>query len=156
MALAQQALTPLPTVPGVILTCHVAVWYWAAQEAQARNLTGTKAPLTTLQRIAAMPAGPQNAMMALPHIATINLTLALPPLPARGHVLRWASGATHSAIVTGPDAITGYNQGQQFPAVAGNAGRTVCRRNEVHVAHGVCAILSENDIVHAAGVVFNL
>src|SRR5688572_29907814 len=65
MALAQLAIPipPLtygnPPIPAVI-TCHIAVWFWAAQEAQARGLTGAKAPGATLARIVAMPGGPQN------------------------------------------------------------------------------------------------
>jgi hypothetical protein len=67
VALAQRAMTPLPPgltygnppIPAVI-TCHIAVWFWAAQEAQARGLTNAKAPTATLQRIVAMPGGPRT------------------------------------------------------------------------------------------------
>ena len=54
MPLATRALTAIPPVPGVAITCHVAVWFWAAQEAQWQGLTQSKTPLATLQRIVAM------------------------------------------------------------------------------------------------------
>ena len=163
MALAQRALTPLPNLTygnppiPVAITCHIAVWFWAAQEAQARGLTQNKAPQTTLQRIIAMPSGPQNAMLALPHVGMVNYAgPAMPALPPIGTVLRWSSGATHSAVVTGGDAIAGYNQGQQFPNVVGQSGRTVCRRADMAPAHRSCYMIPEATLVNAAGVVFNL
>src|SRR5690606_9875760 len=75
-------------------------------------------------------------------------------LPAPGSVLRWTSGATHSAVVTGVDSIAGYNQGQQF--VGAGMGRTVRRSADVHPAHTAVSIILETTIVNAAGVVFNL
>src|SRR5262245_60863347 len=114
MALSQQAQTPLPPLTfgnppiPVPITCHVAVWFWAAQEAQARGLTSAKAPGATLQRIVNLPGGPQAAMMGLAHVGAVDYNVAvLPGLPPAGTVLRWATGATHSAIVTGPDDIVG-------------------------------------------------
>jgi hypothetical protein len=47
MTIAQEALNPLPPVPNVGLTCHVATWYWAARTGQnLGNNTGhtTQAP----------------------------------------------------------------------------------------------------------------
>jgi hypothetical protein len=164
VALAQRAMTPLPPgltygnppIPAVI-TCHIAVWFWAAQEAQARGLTNAKAPTATLQRIVAMPGGPQNALMALPHAGMVQYAgPVLPPLPPPGTVLRWATGATHSAIVTGLDAITGYNQGQQFVTAIGQPGRTVCQRAAMAPGHVACYMIDENTVVNAAGAVFNL
>jgi hypothetical protein len=162
MALAQLAIPipPLtygnPPIPAVI-TCHIAVWFWAAQEAQARGLTGAKAPGATLARIVAMPGGPQNAMMALPHSGMVNYGAAMPPaLPAAGTVLRWATGATHSAVVTGPDTITGYNQGSQFVTAIGMPGRTQCRRADMAAGQRICYTIPEATIVNAAGLVFSL
>lgn len=153
MPLSVAALSPLPMIAlPVPLTCHVAVWFWAAQEAQARGLTEAKAPQSTLQRIVAMPGGPQTAMMALPATGLLQLTAAA--LPPPGSVLRWSSGATHSAVVTGADAIAGYNQAQQFPGAG--IGRTVRRRLDVHPGHGTAAVLLETTVVTAAGLVFNL
>lgn len=154
MPLASFAFAPLPSINvAVPITCHVAVWFWAAQEAQARGLTGAKAPESTLRRIAAMPGGPQNAMLALPTSGNVVLGPGA-FLPAPGSVLRWTSGATHSAVVTGVDSIAGYNQGQQF--VGAGMGRTVRRSADVHPAHTAVSIILETTIVNAAGVVFNL
>jgi len=157
MALTQRALTPLPALtfgPAAIpvpITCHIAVWFWAAQEAQALGLTGAKAPATTLQRIVTLPGGPQAAMMGLAHVGAVNYGGgALPALPPPGTVLRWASGATHSAIVTGPDAIVGYNQGAQFVSAVGQTGRTQCRRADMAAGHRLCYMIPEATVVNAA------
>jgi hypothetical protein len=157
MALSQHALTALPALTfgnppiAVPITCHVAVWFWAAQEAQARGLTGAKAPATTLQRIVNLPGGPQAAMMNLAHAGAVNYGgAALPALPPVGTVLRWATGATHSAIVTGPDAISGYNQGVQFVSAVGNTGRTQCRRADMAPGHRLCYMIPEATVVNAA------
>src|SRR5215831_16208853 len=78
MALSQRAHTPLPALTygnppiAIQITCHIAVWYWAAQEAQARGLTNAKAPEATLRRIVNMPGGPQGAMMAVPAGAALR------------------------------------------------------------------------------------
>lgn len=152
--LADYALLPLPPTHG--LTCHVATWFWAAQEAQARGMSGMKAPLTTLQRIVAMPGGPQAAMMALPHVGMAHYAGAvLPVLPPRGTVLRWNSAPTHSAVVTGADAITGYNQSAfllNVPAMVRSTGR----RSDFHPAHADVYLIPEDTIVNAAGNVFSL
>ncbi len=155
MPLGAQASVPIPP-SGVQITCHVAVWFWAAQEAQRIGLTASKAPLATLQRIAAMPGGPQGAMLALPHVGAVNFAGPNPPnLPPIGTVLRWNSLPTHSAIVTGGDAITGYNQAAFLPGVI-SAFRTTARRADFHPNHGLVYMIPEATVVQAAGAVFNL
>jgi hypothetical protein len=153
MALATHALTPLP--PGAPITCHVAVWYWAAQEAQALGLTQAKAPMATLMRIAAMPGGAQGAMLALAHAGMANYVgPGMPPLPPPGTVLRWNTGATHSAIATGVDAVTGYNQLGFFNNVPAFI-RCSAHRANFNPAHTLVYLIPEATIVNAAGV-FNL
>lgn len=155
MSLSIQASVAVPFV-GVQITCHVAVWFWAAQEAQRLGLTGAKSAQKTLERIAAMPGGPQPAMLALPHVGAVNFARANPPnLPTIGTVLRWNSLPTHSAIVTGGDAITGYNQAAFLPGVM-SAFRTTARRADFHPNHGLVYMIPEATIVQAAGTVFNL
>jgi hypothetical protein len=157
MTLQDQAIVAVPpTVPPVPITCHVAVWFWAAQEAQAQGLTGAKAPQATLQRIAAMPGAPQGAMLALPRVPGVAFNFAAaPPLPAAGTVLLWTGGPTHSAIVTGPNALTSYNQGPCFN-VGGNMGYTTVTAADNLPGQNLCYQILAADIVHAAGVVFNL
>jgi hypothetical protein len=163
MSLTQQAMTPVPAltygnppIPAVI-TCHIAVWFWAALEAQARGLTTRKTATETLERIVRMPGGAQGAMMALPHVGMADYGVPAPPaLPPAGTVLRWSSGATHSAIVTGPDAITGYNQGAQFVSAVGIPGRTQCRGGEMAPGHRACYMIPEVNVINAAGLVFSL
>jgi len=155
MSLAAQASVPIPP-SGVQMTCHVAVWFWAAQEAQRIGLTAAKSPLATLQRIGAMANGPQRAMMNLPHVGAVNFAGVNPPnLPPIGTVLRWNSLPTHSAIVTGGDAITGYNQAAFLPGVV-SAFRTTARRADFHPNHGLVYMIPEATVVQAAGLVFNL
>jgi hypothetical protein len=153
MALAAHALTPLP--PGPPITCHVAVWYWAAQEAQALGLAQAKAPMATLMRIAVMPGGAQGAMLALAHAAMANyFGPGMPPLPPPGTVLRWSSGATHSAIATGVDAVTGYNQLGFFNNVPAFL-RCSAHRADFNPLHTFVYLIPEATIVTAAGL-FNL
>jgi hypothetical protein len=163
MALSQRAHTPLPALTygnppiAIQITCHIAVWYWAAQEAQGRGLTNAKAPEATLRRIVNMPGGPQGAMMAIPTGVALNFgAMPAPPLPAVGTVLRWATGATHSAVFTGPNAVLGYNQGTQFATAVGVPGYARCRLANLAPGHLVVSVIPEAAIVNAAGVVFNL
>lgn len=149
MALAAHALTPLP--PGPPITCHVAVWYWAAQEAQALGLAPAKSPMATLGRIAALPGGGQVAMLALAHAGMANYAgLGMPPLPPPGTVLRWNTGATHAAIVTGADAITGYNQLGFFNNVPAFI-RCTAYRADFNPPHTLVYLIPEATIVNTAG-----
>ena len=148
MPLAAQSLNPIPPV-GVPLTCHVAVWYWAAQQAQAQGLTPHKATLATLQNIAGIANGPQGAMLALVRSGNWNINV-LPQTPPAGTVLLWTGGATHSAVVSGNNAIRGYNQVAQFPAI-NHVGLTTGTINEIGAAHRQVFTIAENTIVTAAG-----
>jgi hypothetical protein len=149
MALAARALAPIPSVPGVALTCHVAVWYWAAQEAQARGLTAARAPLATLQNIAGMVGGPQAAMLALARSGNWNFNL-VPNTPPTGTVLLWTGGATHSAVVVAANQVRGYSQVAQFPAIV-NVGLTTGTPAQLGAAHRLVYTIAENTIVTAAG-----
>lgn len=154
-ALADRALVGIPPGAGVALTCHVATWYWAAQEAQARGLTTPKAPLRTLQRIAAMPGGPQGAMLALPRSGQWDFNIH-PNTPPAGTVLLWTAGATHSAVVTAGGTIRGYNQVAQFAPNITDPGLTTGTPQDLGAVHRQCYTIAENDIVNAAGVILNL
>jgi hypothetical protein len=150
-SLASQALTSVPPI-GIPLTCHVAVWYWAAQEAQALGLTGRKAPQKTLQNIAALPVGggPQAAMMALPRSGLWDFAM-IPSTPPAGTVLLWTGGATHVAVVTGNNTIRGYNQVVQFNPAIVSTNLTSGRVNELAPAQRVVHTITEATIVNAAG-----
>jgi hypothetical protein len=143
-------LFALPAV-GVPITCHVAVWYWAAQEAMALGLTGLKGAMATFMNIAAMPNGPQGEMLALAHAGMASYAgPGMPPLPPAGTVLRWNTGATHAAIVTGPNAISGHNQLGFFlnvPAVVYSTATLA----DFNAPHTMVYLIPEATIVQAAG-----
>lgn len=149
MSLAAEATQPLPNV-GVQLTCHVATWFWAAQAAQALALTPIKAGLVTLGNIATMASPAQPAILDLLRygiwdFATMHTT---PPV---GTVLLWTTGATHSAVVTAPGQITGYNQIAQFNIPGNNVGHTVVTPAQLLPNQMQCAFISERLIVAKAG-----
>lgn len=148
MSLAQQALLPLPNV-GVPLTCHVATWFWAATEAQALGLSSAKSPRSILQNIVAMNPAAQPEILLLPKSGNWNFNLT-PVTPPAGSVLIWPTGGTHSAIITGNNAISGYNQGVQFPAFIPNIGLTCARVNQLSANHMQCIVVAENTIVAKA------
>ena len=75
-----------------------------------------KLPAVTIGNIAAMNPNAQTAMLALPVSGQWDFSI-VPTAPIAGSVLIWRNGATHSAIVTGPDRISGYNQVGWFPAL---------------------------------------
>jgi hypothetical protein len=106
-ALASQART-LPPYPGQP-TCHVAVWYWAAQEAYARGISTRKQGLVTLGNIAGLKSAGQDQMLALATSGAWKVQGPNPTLPFPGTVLLWRGGSTHVAVATA-DGITGYNQ----------------------------------------------
>jgi hypothetical protein len=150
MALAQQALNPLPLVPGVAITCHVATWFWAAQEAHQRRLCAAKPALVTLGNIAGMALPPQPGILALLRSGTWDFGIT-PITPPAGTVLVWPDGATHSAVVTALNAITGYNQVAQFPALLNQFGHTTATPAQLAPAHRRCAVVAEDTLVTRAG-----
>src|SRR5665213_1953855 len=107
MSLVDRALTAIPPALNNYLTCHVATWYWAAEEAAARGLTTAKLPLVRAGNIGVMAGTAQGAMLALLRNGTWDFRVRGMPPP--GMVMLWTNGATHSAIST-PSGITGYNQ----------------------------------------------
>ncbi len=149
MPLAAQALAPLPVVPGVALTCHVATWFWAAQEAQALGMCAVKPVLTTLGNIAAMAPAAQPEILALVRAGSWNFGIT-PVTPPAGSVLLWPLGGTHSAVVSAPNAITGYNQVVQFPAFPGLFGHTTRTVAQLGANHRLCAVIPESVIVARA------
>jgi hypothetical protein len=150
-ALRQEALSPLPrNVPGLTaITCHVATWYWAAQEAMYRGLTSIKPAADTLQNMVNMPGGPQNSILALPRSGTWDFTRVPTPPPA-GTVLLWTDPPTHSAIVTATGVIAGYNQQCVFPRIGGN-GLTYGTPAQLGPGSKQPFTISEETIVQAAG-----
>jgi hypothetical protein len=150
MALAQHALTAIPPVPNVAMTCHVATWFWAALEAQAQNLCSAKPPLVTLGNIATMALPAQLAMLALVRSGTWDFGIT-PITPPVGNVLVWRDGGTHSAVVTALNAITGYNQVVQFPALQNQFGHTTGTPAQIAPAYRRCTVIAESTIVTRAG-----
>lgn len=150
MSLGMRALTPIGGFPAA-LTCHVATWYWATLEAVSLGLTSAKGIGARAGNIATMPNGPQRAILAMPRSGTWDLAGGL---PASGSVLLWDALPTHSAVVTA-QGITGYNQG----CVAGGAlgaGHTSLQVADLGGGFRTCHLVTEMDIVRAAGAVFHL
>ena len=119
MALGIQARTPIERVRMMAgaYTCHMATWYWAAIEAQSRKPATKKDLETIIGNINMMPKGPEEAMKDMPKTGTWDFGIT-PVTPPVGTVLFWPGTkeitTTHSAIVTGKDQITGYNQSGWF------------------------------------------
>ncbi len=155
MPLANQ-VAQIPPIPQVEYACHSAVWYWAAQEAQALQYTTVKTQETTLGNIVAIPNGPMAAMNGLPRGAALNLADPNLVLPPAGTVLLWTDGAGHAAVVTGPNQISGYNQIAQFVVPGNDRGFTQMAPAAVKPATAVCYPITEDNIVKTAGEVFRL
>ena len=154
MPLAYRAMIAI-NVPGVPILCHTATWFWAAQEAQQLGLTPAKAPAVTMDRIAQIQGGAQNAIL---NLATqgqaAHWDFALPHMqngPPVGSVLLWTASPTHSATVAQNRQIAGYNQGVVFPALVGNVG--FASRAVADLSPGMrrCRVISEQTIVAQAG-----
>lgn len=154
MALALQALQQIIGFPAP-LTCHVAVWYWAALEAAAQGLTSNKPMVTRANNISTMPQGAQRAMLALPRSGTWTATGPNPALPPVGTVLLWDAPPTHSAIVTA-QGITGYNQACVFSPYITQHTYTHGQPVQIQLPKRTCHTIAELTIVRAAGGVFHL
>jgi hypothetical protein len=156
MSLAAQALTGIALPPGLVgITCHQAVWYWAALEAEAQGLVAAKPFITRMGNIMAIPGGgPQNAMLAMPTSGNLDFATNGGALPPVGTVLLWTASPTHSAVVTA-NGICGYNQACVLPVPnlgtysTGQPNQLVANKRQV-------LLISEADIVKTAGGVFHL
>jgi hypothetical protein len=153
MSLAALALNPIVGFPGA-LTCHVAVWYWAALEATALGLTSNKNILTRAGNIGVMPNGPQRAMLALPRSGVWDFAQIGPAMPPPGTVLLWDQPPTHSAVVT-LNGITGYNQACVFSPIMA-ATYTSGQPAQLLATHKRCFLILADTVVKAAGGVFHL
>jgi hypothetical protein len=147
MSLADRALTAIPAALNNYLTCHVATWFWAAEEATARGLTGAKQPLIRAGNIGALPTGAQTAMTNLVRVGTWDFNAQ--GMPAPGMVMLWTVGATHSAIST-PAGITGYNQACVFAPYIVHHGYTMGLPAQVQAAKRVCYLIATDTVVNAA------
>ena len=149
MPLAIRSTAALPAVVGMgAPTCHVATWFWAAKEAQALGLSAVKADAVTLGNIGVMV--PQATMLALVGPGrSANWNFAITPAtPPLGSVLIWPTGATHSAVVSAANAISGYNQPVQFPGVG--VGHTTNAPAALAANQGMCVVVSEAAIIARA------
>ncbi len=149
MSLAQKASVPIPPLdPPITILCHTAVWFYAAQEAQDRGLSPRKTTKAILGNIAIMPEGPQQAMKGLPRSGTWDFNKT-PTTPIDGTVLLWEVSPTHSAIVTGKDRISGYNQANLWP----DSGMGYSTRSPVNITkkYKVAQTILEDTIVSEAG-----
>lgn len=156
MALGIQARTPIERVRMMAgaYTCHIATWYWAAREAQSRGLTDGKDLETTVGNVASMPGGPEKTIKDILKSGKWDFAIT-PSLPPVGCVLYWPGTkeitTTHSAVVTGPDAITGYNQSGWFPPLqdlgAAGAEHSSMRLRDLDPKLRQVHVISESEIV---------
>jgi len=155
MALAARASGAIAGYPaGVGITCHQAVWFWAAEEATARGLVPARTLLARMGNIAGMPGTAQGAMLRLPRVSAFDFNQN-PAMPPQGTVLLWLTAPTHSAVVTA-HGISGYNQGCIFPHLPALGNYTSGQRAQLGAGSRLCYLIAENDIVRAAGAVFHL
>ena len=155
MPLAAQASAAIAGYPaGVGITCHQAVWFWAAEEATAQGLVPARPLLTRMGNIANMPASAQGAMLRMTRVSAFDFNQSA-VMPPQGTVLLWLTGPTHSAVVTA-GGISGYNQSCIFPHLPALGNYSTCPRAQLGVGQGLCYMIAENDIVRAAGGVFHL
>lgn len=156
MPLATQASAVIVgNIPGVVgITCHQAVWYWAAEEATAQGLVPARAFVTRMGNLTMIPGGPQVAMLNMPRISALDFNLN-PNLPAAGTVLLWLTGPTHSAVVTA-NGISGYNQSCVFPHVPNTGTYSTGQVAQLGAGKNLCYMIAETDIIRTAGAVFHL
>lgn len=133
----------------VRITCHVATWMWAALAAQMSQRGPRKTPMDLLGDIGAMNPACQPAILQVMRTSTWDFD-ATPGTPPVGSVLLWTDGATHSAVVSGPNLISGYNQCVQFPVFQGNVGHTHGHPDQIGVGHRQCVVISEATMLEAA------
>jgi hypothetical protein len=146
MFLSDETTIPIPRI--TLISCHVAVWYWARRVAEDRGLAmGVLTPQELLSRIGSMQGAGQPAMLALPRAGQWDLTAkAQPPVNT---VLLWTGGATHSAVVTGDGQITGYNQGFIYGQTPKSVLSTITSAQGLP-AFKLCYTISETTIIKAA------
>ena len=154
MALDNQTVVIAGYPAGIGITCHQAVWYWAAEEATAQGMVPAKPLLTRMGNIANIPGSTQIAMLNMPRVSAIDLNLSgvLPPV---GTVLLWLTGPTHSAVVTA-NGISGYNQSCIFPHLPALGNYFTGQLAHLGAGKSLCYMIAEGDIVRTAGNVFSL
>ena len=147
MALVARASGAIAGYPaGVGITCHQAVWFWAAEETTAQGLVPARTLLARMETSPDMPGYGPGAMLRLPRVSAFDFNQK-PATPPQGTVLLWLTAPTHSAVVT-PHGISGYNQGCIFPQLTalGNYSSGQ-RRNWVRLA----AVLPDRGERHRPG-----
>jgi len=152
MSLAGQALTPIDSFP-VELTCHAAVWYWAAREAEDQGMINTKPVMARAEAICTMPNGPQNAMFALHRAGIWEFTGPNYDMPPLGTVLLWDTDPSHSAVVTGL-GTTSYNQACIFTPFIMEPRYSSGAAAQLQADRRRCCTILELTIVRAAAAFF--
>ena len=101
MALAARASGAIAGYPaGVGITCHQAVWFWAAEEATAQGLVPARTLLARMGNIANMPGTAQGAMLRLPRASAFDFNHN-PAMPPQGTVLLWLVRGFGTAMLQG-------------------------------------------------------
>lgn len=148
MSLAKKASIPISNVPsGYTISCHTAIWYYAAEEAQERGMSRKKTTKEILDNILAIPEGPQQAILDLQQSGTWDFEKT-PTTPIDGTVLVWLKLPTHSAIVTAKDAISGYDQGKEWRGAG--FGYTTENPNNIVAEYSIVKTVLEDAIVAEA------
>lgn len=148
MTLAARSLVPVPAIPGVGMTCHSSTWFWAAKEAQALGRSTAKTDLVTLGNIGVMQAQQQMLALVGPGRSANWDFSKVGVTPPPGSVLIWTSGATHSAVMSAANSISGCNQPVQFPGVG--TGHTTNAPGALAANQRMCVVVSEAAIIAAA------
>ena len=145
-ALADRANNGFPAVG--VGSCYVAVWYWAAKEAQ-RIKGETKSSTETLKSICNMKPNPT---VALKNLAKKKVVFSRDikggdGLPTKGSVLVWDK---HVAVVTGPDEIKGISNWQVTGGANTGSAVTAIATDDVQDDQKKCLYMTEATIVNAA------
>ena len=149
MPIANRAAVPINGLPTAI-ACHIATWFWAAEEAQAVGLSAPTNALQILTNIAGMNPVAQQEMGLLQRSGTWGFNIT-PVAPPPGTVLFWPGGGTHSGVVTPNGQIGGYNQVAQFNNIVGQFAHTICPVGNLQAGQNLCHTIAENTIVQRAG-----
>ncbi len=143
MPLGARAANPINTQAPLPIFCHTATLYWILQE----NAGGGLDPDATV--IAAANLMPQAFFTDTAKSGTWNFAIT-PSTPPVGTVLFWPQHPTHTAIVTGANQISGYNQSVVFAGAGAGPAYATCAPAAINPGLSECKTIGEAQVLAAA------
>ena len=150
MPLGLRASNPIDIEANVPIFCHTATLYWILQE----NAGGGRDPIETLMAIGGLTPGAQVRFGDMQKSGTWDFTIT-PSTPPVGTVLYWPQTPTHTAVVTGANQISGYNQNCVFTTAAAGTIYATCTPNAIRQGMTRCNTIAE-DISLAFGAMLGI